>query len=615
MKVMMLSLVLSMSVCASSYAQDKSGKWFTVVVLSDPHVATSGHDGTSVADMQTYVQQIVRMGRDGGMVFRFDSLPDYVLTADLVLCLGDMDQDSKSSMPEFNEAVAGFKTAGIPFVTMCGNHDLVPDYWTGTNPDQGLTGGSGGYLCNEVALQTVSDYLWTAADGNVFANPITDVVRFNDGSDHVQAEPFCFLFNGVRFYCGQTYWFQKPWGKFTKTFGYYWGDAHYYAPDGVIDALETFVNQHQDEPSFWCQHYSFVAGSDNSRWWLDQNDTGMSIAPEDATAYTTVAQKKQKLASIINKTKNPVHFSGHTHDYSVNTFSAGGKKFTDYTVCATGRDNNGLGGTYIVLMNSERGVVEVKQAHFTADAVCRSFSADAPTMSVGESIYQEFEAQSERRYEITDQLGTNWDFETAQMAAPDGLPNVHAQTGWTVRVTEHSTEGNVQYVKLEQRTDDKANTPTSLYLRAKWMMNPALCQVERKVELPAGKYVVSFRWKQSLTSATNLCYYEVGGKRTLLTGSATWATKSINVNLTEASTLTLSFGFRGGQGSQESYVSLDDVHIYLAGLPASVGIEATTSIPSSRKRDSCGTYDLQGRKITTPLPRHLYIRSGKKVVM
>ena len=67
------------------------------------------------------------------------------------------------------------------------------------------------------------------------------------------------------------------------------------------------------------QHYPFVYGSDCDRWWLDQNDTGMFIAPTDAesSAYYTstaaynaeggnpdAAAKKDKLAEIIKLTKD-----------------------------------------------------------------------------------------------------------------------------------------------------------------------------------------------------------------------------------------------------------------------------------------------------------------------
>lgn len=334
--------------------------YFTAVLFSDPHIAQTDHDGTSVADMQGYVRSIVNMGKTGGQTFAFDALPHYVPTADIVFCLGDMDGDSEKSGSNFKSAVAGLNTAGIPFLTMCGNHDLVPDYWTGDNPDKGLTyGSSGGASCNSVALTLVKDQAKEAQK-----HGIADYQTFTSNDNLTQFDPYTFTFRGVRFYIGQTYWFQKPYEKPGLLTA-----AKYYAPDGLISTLDTFVGQHRDDASVWMQHYPFVAGSDCNRWWLDQNDKGKYIKTEDASAYGThddvavytdasasaVAQtKKDALAAIINKTKNPYCFSGHTHGYSRTTYAG----LTDYTVAGTGAV---AGSALIVLMKSGEGVVEVKQ--------------------------------------------------------------------------------------------------------------------------------------------------------------------------------------------------------------------------------------------------------------
>lgn len=331
------------------------GKYFTCVMFSDPHIAqAASHDGTPVATMQTYVANMIAMGKAGGRRFSFDAVPHYLPTCDIVLCLGDMDTDSEPSGADFKSAVAGFNAAGIPFLTICGNHDLVPDYWTGDNPDKGLTSGtSGGSACNDVALKIVSDQRTEAA-----RHGITDVHTFTDGTSHTQATPFTFVFRGVRFYMGQTYWFQKPYsGSFTTLLGAELSKATYYNADGVIAALNTFVEAHADEASVWAQHYPFVYGDGCDRWWLDENDTGMTIAPETASQYTSAQAKKDALAAIINKTRNPAHFSGHVHSQATNTYAG----FKDYSVAAPGKTP---GAAFIVLMKEGEGVVEVKQVQF-----------------------------------------------------------------------------------------------------------------------------------------------------------------------------------------------------------------------------------------------------------
>ena len=353
-----------------------AGEYFTAIIFSDPHVEQTTYGGLTIANEQIFVNNICNLGKEGGKKISFSKGPKgYVPTADIVFCLGDMDKDSESAGTNFTTAMQGFNAAGIPFITMAGNHDLVPDYWTGTDPDYGLTSGTtGGSACNNKALSIISTQWATAAElGNFTVNTI------NDGTGHTQANPFVFEYKGVQFYCGQTYWFQKPYsgtstnkvviGGTTITEG---SPATYYAADGVIDALETYVKANTEKPAVWMQHYPFVYGSDCDRWWLDQNDTGMFIAPTDAASaayYTSTAAynaeggnpdakaKKDKLAEIIKLTKSNTetgehfHFSGHVHSNATNTYNG----VTDKTIGQPGK-------VYALLCKEGVGVVEIIEA-------------------------------------------------------------------------------------------------------------------------------------------------------------------------------------------------------------------------------------------------------------
>lgn len=358
-------LLLALVVSALGMAQN----YFTVVIFSDPHLSQSGHDETSVADMQTYIRNIAGMGRSGGKRIIFPAAPDYVPQADLVMCLGDMDGDSKDDHAEFESVMEGFTQAGIPFITMAGNHDYVPDYWTGTNGDEALTAGNGGIADNEATKATVNKFKSSASNLGV-----QDMYMFKDGSNHRQPEQFTFTFRGVRFYCGQTYWFQKGYSV-EKWMGYVTGRGDLYAPDALLNTLEAFVREHAGEPSVWTQHYPFLAGSDCDRWWLDQNDVGRYIKTADGSAFGTNAdlgkwtddatardfarKKKDRLADIIRLTKNPVHFSGHTHQWAFNTYAG----VRDYTVASTGYSET-RGAAYVVLCQEGVGVVQVLRARF-----------------------------------------------------------------------------------------------------------------------------------------------------------------------------------------------------------------------------------------------------------
>lgn len=356
-----------------------AGEYFTMVIFSDPHVDTEDIK----KNVSAKTAAIAAMGTASGKKFTFSKAPSwYVPKADIVFCLGDMDEDKEkeASSPGqyYKDATAAFNNAKIPFITLYGNHDLAPDYYDGDNGDAGLTWGinDGGSYFNDKSIAIVKSHLSQAQ-----TNGISDVNIFKDSdlSCDVQIEPFAFLFKGVRFYAGHTYWFHKPYNKpgFSST--------TYYAADGVVTALSDYVEQHKTEPSIWLQHYPFTSEANSSndasaRWWLDQSNAGRCIAPKDASSsqyynngsvpsYKTsegvaLAKKKKKtLADIIVKTTNPVHFSGHSHRNDIIDYTASDNKtsFTDYTIkpFTEGSDN-----AYIVLCKEGVGVVEVQRVTF-----------------------------------------------------------------------------------------------------------------------------------------------------------------------------------------------------------------------------------------------------------
>lgn len=348
----------------------KGDGYFTAVIFSDPHVEQTGHDGAGVATCQDYCKAIINLGKPGGKSYRFETFPDYTPTADIVFCLGDMDKDNEKSGKQFKAAFHALNAAGIPFITMLGNHDAVPDYWTGPDADYGLT--RSGTQSNRVAMALVTAQLDTAQQHGV-----THVTRLTDGTPHTQFEPFTFTFRGVRFYCGQTYWFQKPYtGTFVNGKPLSAATGKLYAPDGVIKALEAFVDKHRKEPSVWMQHFPFTYGSDCDRWWLDQNDVGKYIKTCDPSAYGTdhdlgkwtddatarryAKKKKDKLAELIKRTKNGVHFSGHVHSFGDYTYDG----VRDYTVAAPAISG---GGMFLVLISEKEGVKEVKPIHLAPE--------------------------------------------------------------------------------------------------------------------------------------------------------------------------------------------------------------------------------------------------------
>lgn len=356
--------------------------WFCAVFISDCHTNQSGHDGTSASDLTSIMNNILAMGNDGTKKVSFAAAPNLVPKTSIVFCLGDIDQDkgddgSSGTHESFLASTADIaKTAGIPFIFIAGNHDLSPDYWG--DGSKGVTyGSSGGYHADQQTISaiTTNNSYWSG----YFDDGIT---YFTSGSNYdFEPNHFTFKYKDVRFYCANNYWFQKPYkspGLLSNTNG------TMYAPDGIINSLNTFVESHATDASVWMQHYPWIAGSDCNRWWLDQNESGQyressnasaygsstsGIAYNDATSANTL--KKDPLAAIMMKAAGRTgdkvqHFSGHYHQFYDATYTStvsSANQVHDYTVAAPGNSNQ-TNNAFVVLFKRGEGVKEVVQTQF-----------------------------------------------------------------------------------------------------------------------------------------------------------------------------------------------------------------------------------------------------------
>ena len=356
--------------------------WFCGVFFSDCHINQgSGHDGTSQADMTTIMNNIIAMGKNGTKKVTFNAAPNLVPKTSIIFCTGDIDQDkgddgSSGTHTNFLNCTAELaKSAGIPFIFIAGNHDISPDYWS--DGSKGVTyGSSGGSNADDKTISAITDNNSYWNNAGVFDE---NIQYFTGGSGSWQPKHFTFKFKDVRFYCSNCYWFQKPYNKPGLL-----TSATYYAPDGIISALNTFVESHTDEASVWMQHYPWLAGSDCNRWWLDQNESGnyitssnsssygsstSGIAYNDATSANTL--KKDPLSAIMMKAAGKVdgkvqHFSGHYHRFDDRTYTStvnSSNKVHDYTVAANGNTNQS-NNAFIVLFKRGEGVKEVIQTQF-----------------------------------------------------------------------------------------------------------------------------------------------------------------------------------------------------------------------------------------------------------
>ena len=359
--------------------------WFCGVFFSDCHINQgAGHDGTSASDMTTIMNHIINMGKDPNYTPTFTTAPNLVPKTSIIFCTRDLDQDKGNESNDgkhtaFLDCTAELaKTAGIPFIFIAGNHDFTPDYWTGQDGDAGVTYGStGGANADEKTISAITDNnsYWNYA--GVFDENIT---YFTSGNNYgFEPNHFTFKFKDVRFYCANNSWFQKPYKKPGLL-----SSATYYAPDPIVNNLNTFVESHADEVSVWMQHYPWLACSDCNRWWLDQNDVGKyktssnssvygsstsGIAYNDESSANTL--KKDPLSAIMMKAAGKVdgevqHFSGHYHRFDNRIYTStveSGNKVHDYTVAANGNTSQ-TNNAFVVLFKRGEGVKEVIQFKF-----------------------------------------------------------------------------------------------------------------------------------------------------------------------------------------------------------------------------------------------------------
>lgn len=331
-----------------------AGRWFTAVLFGDPEIDLTDrtNNNATAANLTKWANGIIKMKESNHYVYK--THPNIKPDPDLVICMGDMDGDSEHSGSAIKAVFDLFTAQGIPFITMAGNHDFVPDYWSGENGSAGATvgvlGSKGGTDADNTAITLINAYR-----NNAEKNGIENVQTFTlpNNSVNFHPTPFVFTFKGVQFYIGQTYWFQKSYKKPLTALG----SATYYAPNSIIEQLTTYVSEHKNTPSVWIQHYPI---SCEDRWWLDQNNVGRSIAPSDTPTYSTAAEKRNKYMDLITQTKNPYHFSGHNHTENIVTHTYNGVGFKDYIApyFAT------RGAAWLVLCHEGEGVVEVQSVPF-----------------------------------------------------------------------------------------------------------------------------------------------------------------------------------------------------------------------------------------------------------
>lgn len=312
--------------------------WFTVIIGADSEI---GMRSNSSDVMKEYVKKAINIHN-----YPEYGYSDYSFVkpkTELFIMAGDMDKDRGGELADFDDVFKQVTDAGIPMITIYGNHDWDPEYWGNGNDDPGYT--YTGFQSNERTLNIVNTYINRSKNLG-----ISDVHIFKTSYD--QVDPFVFKFRNVRFYMGQNYWFQPPY--YVPHYLEVWKSREFYAPDDeIINPLTTFISYlWKDDAAVWIQHYPFNCPD---KWWLNENDGGYSQSKHARGAWATADARREKTKEMMRMTKNPTFFAGHNHTEAIYTHEHTDGTFKEYIAgyFPTGR-------VFMVLMREGVGVVEVK---------------------------------------------------------------------------------------------------------------------------------------------------------------------------------------------------------------------------------------------------------------
>ena len=308
---------------------------YTLVVLGDTEWGMRGYSiGQAITDANK-IAQIKREAR-----YAYKGHPAFKYNPELLMVVGDISSDRNNNPDDFLKVFDGCYRAGIKCMNLYGNHDWEPYKWED---------GSYGYhsIAGELQMQASRNRITKAAGKSGI-----DLFFLGGAlSGWGDPMPYAFTYRGVKYYCGNSFWF-LPFYK-TWTIPYLQWPTFRHV-DTRIKELEKMVNRDAGYPVIWMQHYPFSS----TDWWNQFQHGGN---------YNDVVSRQQKMKELIFKTKNPAFFAGHTHFSDVNQYSNGlGKTFTEY-VTPYFSDRGGSG--YFVLVSEKEGVLAADE--FYANGLIR----------------------------------------------------------------------------------------------------------------------------------------------------------------------------------------------------------------------------------------------------
>ena len=306
---------------------------YTLVVLGDTEWNMRGYPIQQAIIDANKIAQIKREGRHS-----YKGHPAFKYNPELLMVVGDISPDRDNNPNDFLKVFDGCYRAGIKCMNLYGNHDWEPVQWEDN---------SYGYhsIAGELSMQATRNRVKIAAQ----KSNINLFYLGQSPSGWGEPEPFAFTYRGVKYYCGNSFWFLPYYQTWT-----FFGPGLFKPADATIQKLEEMVNRDTGYPVVWMQHYPLS----DYHWW-DQFQYG--------GLYDGAESRQNKIKELIFQTKNPVFFAGHYHYSQVKRYSNGqGKTFTEYV---TPLFQSGGGSGYFALVSEKEGVFTAEE--FSANALLK----------------------------------------------------------------------------------------------------------------------------------------------------------------------------------------------------------------------------------------------------
>jgi len=307
---------------------------YTLIVIGDTEFTMRGNTMAKSKVMANYLAIIKKKNPQ----LRYNRHPAIPIDPELLMLVGDVSSDRNNNPSDFLNVFESCYKAGINCMNIYGNHDWDPIKWG--NGSIGFT------KTGEAHMNGSKNRILAAASKSGIELEFlgTPPGKFQS------AMPYAFVYRGVRYYCGNSFWFM-PYYKTQLQSGDLWATLsgpQFTHSDDIISSLQNMINNNKNQASIWMQHYPF-ANSD--RWWGAYTGYG--------SKYNNTTIRKEKIQSLIQQTKNPSSFAGHLHYKMDTTYTnSSGSSFKEYVTPYWPSNNQGAG--YFVLVSEKEGVLDVQ---------------------------------------------------------------------------------------------------------------------------------------------------------------------------------------------------------------------------------------------------------------